>query len=200
MPTGYTAPVVDGEMTSPADFILNCARAFGALVSLRDSPRAPIPDELQPSTYHAEQAEAAQARLDDLLTTDAGEAEAEARRAHDAAMGRWRDGRAKTDRVLGRLTEMRAAIVEWTPPTPDHEGLKEFMLDQLDQTIRYDGTFDTPAPEFVPGPERLAARIAAAEWDIEYHTAEQERENERVAERNAWLAALRASLPTASHA
>lgn len=38
MPTGYTAPVVDGEVTELKEFVWRCARAFGALVYLRDDP------------------------------------------------------------------------------------------------------------------------------------------------------------------
>ncbi len=195
MPTGYTAPVVDGDMTSPADFILNCARAFGALVTLRDSPNAPIPDELKPSTYHAEQAEKAKASLAELAVMPIAEAEEEARRQHRAAVARWQEGKAKSEQVAERLAAMKAAIEAWVPPTADHLGLKDFMLDQLDQTIRFDGTFTTPSPEFIGGPLWLADLIGKAQRDIEYHTTRQAEENERVAECNAWLAALRSSLP-----
>jgi hypothetical protein len=49
MPTGYTAPIADG-MTFE-QFALGCARAFGALVTMRDEPSdAPIPERLEPDT------------------------------------------------------------------------------------------------------------------------------------------------------
>lgn len=51
MPTGYTWDIKD-EITFE-QFIMNCARAFGALVEMRDEPRdKKIPDELKPSDYH----------------------------------------------------------------------------------------------------------------------------------------------------
>ncbi len=54
MPTGYTAAVQNGTVTRFADFAMNCARAFGALVELRDEMDAPIPDTFKPSTHHSE--------------------------------------------------------------------------------------------------------------------------------------------------
>ena len=35
MPTGYTAAVCSGEITEIKDFALSCARAFGALITMR---------------------------------------------------------------------------------------------------------------------------------------------------------------------
>lgn len=35
MPTGYTSEIYQGEEVSPKDFLLTCARAFGATISMR---------------------------------------------------------------------------------------------------------------------------------------------------------------------
>ena len=51
MPTGYTAAIADGVTFE--QFALNCARAFGALIDMRDEPSdAPIPERFEPSNYH----------------------------------------------------------------------------------------------------------------------------------------------------
>ena len=53
MPTGYTATLMEKGQTFQ-EFIMGCARAFGALIEMRDSPNdAPIPDKFEPSDYHA---------------------------------------------------------------------------------------------------------------------------------------------------
>ncbi len=53
MPTGYTAILMEKGQTFQ-EFIMGCARAFGALIEMRDSPNdAPIPDKFEPSDYHA---------------------------------------------------------------------------------------------------------------------------------------------------
>jgi len=54
MPTGYTYPVVEGKITEFSDFALSCARAFGALITMRDDPHdTPIPETFEPSDYNA---------------------------------------------------------------------------------------------------------------------------------------------------
>jgi hypothetical protein len=59
MPTGYTADIKNG--ISFKTFAMNCARAFGACVTLRDEPGGgdKIPEAFEASTYHAQQVEKA---------------------------------------------------------------------------------------------------------------------------------------------
>lgn len=53
MPTGYTAAVCDGKITEFPAFALQCARAFGALITMRDDAmNAPIPEEIKPDTSY----------------------------------------------------------------------------------------------------------------------------------------------------
>lgn len=54
MPTGYTADIKDG--ISFETYAMNCARAFGACVSLRDKPSGGkvIPDAFEPSDLDVE--------------------------------------------------------------------------------------------------------------------------------------------------
>lgn len=55
MPTGYTAAVEDGTITEFDDFAWQCARAFGALIMMRDDPMsAPIPQKFEPTAEHVE--------------------------------------------------------------------------------------------------------------------------------------------------
>ena len=53
MPTGYTSDIEKGITFN--EFTMQCARAFGACISMRDDPGdKPIPKEFKPSTYHIE--------------------------------------------------------------------------------------------------------------------------------------------------
>ena len=69
MPTGYTAELMEkGEPFNR--FVMRCARAFGALIDLRDAQMdAPIPEKFEPSDYHVKALAKALAELERL---DAG--------------------------------------------------------------------------------------------------------------------------------
>ena len=52
MPTGYTAKLME-KGKSFDEFVLFCARAFGACIDMRDEDmNAPIPEQFQPSAYY----------------------------------------------------------------------------------------------------------------------------------------------------
>ena len=38
MPTGYTAYIEDGDITTGKDFLMLCSRAFGVAIDVRDEP------------------------------------------------------------------------------------------------------------------------------------------------------------------
>lgn len=67
MPTGYTAKLHNGEEQTFPEFVMSCARAFGALITMRDDPAdAEIPDEFKPSDYHVRELEKARERLSEV--------------------------------------------------------------------------------------------------------------------------------------
>lgn len=62
MPTGYTYLIEKG--CTFKEFVLGCSRAFGALISMRDSASdAEIPYEFKPSDYHLRELGEAKAKL-----------------------------------------------------------------------------------------------------------------------------------------
>ncbi len=62
MPTGYTADIAKGITFQ--QYAWSCARAFGALVMMRDEPSdAPIPEAFTPSDYHVKALAEARAKL-----------------------------------------------------------------------------------------------------------------------------------------
>lgn len=200
MPTGYTSKLYEGEDQTFPEFALACARAFGALILMRDDPPdAEIPDEFTPSTYHVDRLAEAEARLAEVKGWDDARAEREHRAAAQAFAQRDADERAKADARTARYEAMLAQVEEWSPPTTEHVGMKDFMRDQLTESIRFD-SYSGPYGSVPPTPEAYRAdEIARAERDIRYHTKEHAKEVQRAAERSAWVAALRGSLtPVAS--
>jgi len=192
MPTGYTAKVCDGEVTEFRDFALSCARAFGALISMRDDPMdAAIPDAFAPSTYHADALVKAKARLRELEAMTPEQIEVAAFQAHEAEAKSTADFNASRTREDENLRAMLGKVRAWSPPTPEHKGLKEFMEQQIAVSMN---TYRSPEPVRKSGPDWLKEQIAKEQWNIDYHTKEQREENERAAGRTAWVKALKESL------
>lgn len=197
MPTGYTAGVVDGTIADFPTFALQCARAFGALILMRDDPMgAAIPDAFQPSDYHTTAADAARRELDAVLALTYAEVCQRARDEYDGAMARWREYEERTELERARIVAMMAETKAWEPPTPDHCEMKTFMLQQLTETLKWDGRVfgDAPALALPTGDQWRAEKIARLERDIAYHTEHHAEEVKRVEGRNRWVAALRESL------
>ncbi len=90
------------------------------------------------------------------------------------------------------MTAMLDAAKAWEPPTKDHAGLKDFMIEQLSESLH--GDMRWPGPVEQTGSEWRANEIVRAKKDIDYHTREQEKEVERANTRTEWVKSLRQSL------
>lgn len=195
MPTGYTAAVKDG--ISFEQFTWDCARAFGALIEMREEPPGtPIPEAFEPSGYYAQSLASAISHLAALKAMNADEASAAAVAEHAAATTRAAERLAAAQSLRNKYSEMLAKVVKWQPPTPDHQGLKDFMAEQLRQSIDFDcATGSSEQPPLLDGPAWLTEAIAVAEQRVKYHRKAQADEVARIQQRNSWIKALRESVP-----
>lgn len=196
MPTGYTAKIADG--TTFNDFVMACARGMGALIMMRDEPsNAPIPERFEPSDYHATKQVAAEMELGRLLRMAPEEAEQATRTEFMEESARHFETMQKNDDLRQKYEAMLAEVKAWQPPTPDHEGVKKFMAEQITGSIDFDcdnGYYRDNAPKRLNGPEWLEKKIAAARHDIDHHRKNHSEEVERTESRNRWLKSLRDSL------
>ena len=198
MPTGYTADVQSGKVTDFSEFAMQCARSSGALGMMRGEPSgAEIPETFKPSTYNAERLVEARAQLAKINAMTTDQREAAARSEYEAACVRQERYEAEQREQRARYQAMIDKVTAWTPPTPDHVGMKDFMLTQLAESIDFDcrPIFDR-RPTMKKRDEWFSEAVSTAERDIEYHTKEHAKEVERAASRTAWIAALRQSLKT----
>jgi hypothetical protein len=81
-------------------------------------------------------------------------------------------------------------------PSPDHDGLAEFMRSQLLESICYDcnTSYYEERIERIPYDLWRAERQAALERDIAYHRKHHAKEIERTQSRNEWVRKLKESL------
>lgn len=193
MPTGYTAEVVDGKVTEFPDFALICARAFGALITMRDDPMdAPIPDEFEPDGYYAKRVAEGLKELGNVQAMSNSEASDAAAKAHKEALEHRANYLRRQEAEAERINAMLAKVRAWTPPTPDHQGMKKFMVEQL--TISLPGEYAPAVPELLDGPTWRQRRIDTLAEEVARHKIEREKEVERAKTRTQWVKDLRASL------
>lgn len=196
MPTGYTAGVADGSITSFKQFALQCARGFGACIEMRDDPiDASIPEEFKATSYYAEKLADAQARLANLEKMTDRDVSRAADADFEEEMASYRKTVADNDAKKARYAVMLAQATAWMPPTPDHAPLKQFMIEQITQSITWDcglGWLTLPVRKTEAG--WRAAAIADAQRDVARYGKLHREEIEGVSKRNAWIKALRQSL------
>jgi hypothetical protein len=185
MPTGYTADIAKGITFN--SFAWSCARAFGALIMMRDSASdAPIPERFEPSDWNAKELANAKDRLATLQVMSRDDAAANAKAEYDAAVKSHRERLAEKQDLSDKYYAMLAEAVKWEPPTPEHQGLKDFMVEQIHQSIDWDcSTKYMEAPLLLPTEAWLETQIAKAKHDVEYHEHQHAEEVERAEGRNA---------------
>lgn len=194
MPTGYTCNVVDGKVTEFKDFALQCARAFGALITMRDdSFDAPIPDEIKPETdYYDKHIAADMKRMGVIQAMTNAEADVAAAIEHQEALQGRATYLATKDAEAARLNAMLAKVRAWEPPTPDHADIKRFMIDQL--TISMPGQYTPSIPVMLDGVTWRKQRLDDLAASVVRNKQEREKEIERSSKRTEWIKNLRASL------
>lgn len=195
MPTGYTVGIADGKITTFEQYAWGCARAFGALVTMRDSPSdAPIPEEIKPSDYYTQTAKESTAAYDEFMAFTQDQLEdLYTKELLEMSASHERRGAEKKTQAK-RYKDMLALAKEWEPPSPDHVKFKDFMVSQIAESLEFD-IYDLPKPGAPPSfrdwkvskQEKLASAASRAFKSLEEETA-------RIGKANKWLRELRESL------
>jgi hypothetical protein len=203
MPTGYTDGVLSGKVTEFEVFAKQCLRAMGAAVHMRDDnfKTEYYPDK--PSSYHIDR------------VTEITKELAEMKTMSDDDIVRLRKLELKNDKKTytkyikdrkegkKRLDDMLKKVNKYTPPTPDHQGIKTFMIEQLESTISYDCDADyyvgrvaevEQAMKDIDPVSIREYRINQLEKDLKYHSKEYQSEVDRCNKRHEWATAYLNSL------
>lgn len=196
MPSAYTESIKDRIAFN--EFAMLCARAMGACIMMRDEPLStPIPERFEPSDYHLNKSAALReviARVEAMSTEEAEAAASENYRLESEANA---NAAQRADDVLAKYELMLQQVKAWTPPTEDHQGLREFMIEQIESSMRFDCDrtyYDRHQPVKQTGEQWKQQVLDKAMMDLRYHLAEHEKEIERTEARNKWIAELRQSL------
>lgn len=201
MPTGYTSPVREGEVTTLKDFALLCARAFGSTIEFRDLPLdAEIESKINEIgqsniDYHAKELERAEERLAEVESMTFAEAKKAAQEDYDARLASYESGLVEQRTTRARYEAMLAKVEAWEAPTSDHADFHKFMQDQLKESLRFDCDYAMRGkPDRVPLAEWVEEKVLQAKKRVEYHKDGLEKANETAKSSRKWLTDLIASV------
>ena len=195
MPTGYTAGIISHDIDFK-EYAMGCARAFGACVTMRDSPKEEIPERFDASDHHIKKLDEAINKLKTLELMDEDQRVEHGQALKDEEFERHSEYLVKRKLDNQKFKNMSAKVSDWISPTADHDEFKAFMLDQLSISIDDIGYWEKKLGETTASNALTFYHkdLAIQKWNIDYHTKENKQEIKRVASRNQWLSHLRSSL------
>ena len=190
MPTGYTDKVQDGTVTELEEYALICARQFGALISMRDDPMDKEIPEFKPDSFYKEYLEEARKEYDEFLSFDSSELyECYLEEGKEDLDRRINYLREKSDSRINYETMLHKVII-WEPPTEEHVALREFMISQLKESIKFDCTIHDTI-NFQEFEDWHNAKLDSLISSTENYKREHDKEVTRVASRNKWVKDLK---------
>jgi len=160
MATGLTYKVSKGE-ASFEEFLWTCARHMGPLSILRDEPNDEPNDEvsIQKLKKHYDEdvkrceSSLIKAKGELVLFKESSKEDFIKQIIADTKIAM----KAKNERdaddliVKERYESMVQKVQSWHPPKEEHNGLKDFMLSQLEDSIKW----DCPTPNETPGESQI---------------------------------------------
>lgn len=197
MPTGYTATLVEKGQDFRS-FVLTCARGMGACIMQRDDPLDEPPKHATESDYYTKAIAKAKADLALFQAMNPDQQIEYGTQARQEAIKHGYEWLAKEQAQNARLDEMAEQVRAWEPPTDDHVGLKDFMLEQIKISRQDTGYIERSIKEAEAKSAQtfFVEALSKAVRDVAYYTVELQKEAERNKGRNDWIDRLYESLPS----
>jgi hypothetical protein len=199
MPTGYTADI-ENDITFE-DYVLGCARAFGATMHQRDDNMKDKPKlRNTESSYHVDALSRAKTEVAKLeAMRGVNDRTAFGKKVIEEETASNQEYFNKKVSLRNKYEAMLQKAYNWFPPTLDHENLKKFMIEQITQSIDFDCdtkyAMDRLTELSKANPlDKYNDALRRAYKDVEYHETELMKERERNADANKWISALYDSL------
>ena len=197
MPTGYTAGILDGKVNTFEEFATVCTRAFGATIHMRDNPMDSPYEPRTPSDYHTNSIQSKRERLEEIesmsdekIVEDFNTQLGEDLKYHQTKME-------EDKRNLEKLNSMLESAKSWVPPTEDHQPFRNFMIEQIESTIKVDGDPSYHVNKMVGIKKQMEEGINPKEYreetiqeikgQISYHETEYQKELVRCKDSNDWM-------------
>ena len=203
MPTGYTAHIEDGEITTGKEFLRLCTRAFGIAIDVKDEPLStPTPSSFEPSPFYKESYDRALKKLEEVNKMSFDEAKIQMKADYEKRISDYKAYAERETAMNEKYAKVRKEVDEWIPPTEEHEGLKKFALEQIDMCVTkqqyIDEYFEKSKEEFDDSDEAVQNYINNIvdyyQRDIERSYKSWQEELERTRSKNEWMTKFLESL------
>lgn len=181
MPSFYTATI--GEGATFKDFFLRCSRAF-----IHDEGD-PIAARRRDVKYHEEKTLASARRLVDFLYSSQADRQGQFQQHIESTRKVNEEIRATRENAKIKYEAMLAQVNAWEPPIPEMDSLKEFMQNQINQSIEHDCAEHCTDTAFT-FEEWADWQISSAQRDIEYHKKEWKRTEDLLQKAIRYIEAL----------
>lgn len=199
MPTGYTAGIIDGKITTFREFAKTCMKAFGATIHMRDETLDTeyVPREI--NEYYRQSLDKWKQTLDEVIKMSDEEIIAKREKELQERIDYARSKMDLCERNCVVLGKMLEEVHDWEPPTEEHKGFKKFMLEQLNETIKHDcdtsyyreSLSKSYNEMFSIDAKKIREEyIKDAKYNINYSQENLDKEVKRVEESNKWVEQL----------
>ena len=143
MPTGYTAYILDDEVTTGKDFLKLCTRAFGVAINQRDEPlNVPTNERQEMNNHYRNRMNEAITNLKNIFEMNYDQMTFAMTQEHYEKVKRAKETVRRLEDENIKLIKVKDDVEKWQPPTEEHKGLKKFALEQIDMSMNSDSLVD----------------------------------------------------------
>lgn len=195
MPTGYTAYIENGDITTGKDFLKLCTRNFGIAIDMRDeSLSVPTQTHFEPNSYYKKEYDKAVEVCNKYRHMTFDEVKQEMIKSYNDRIASAKKCLEDYKSEDEKYKKIRDEIVKWNPPTDEHDGLKKFALEQIDismNTSYYKYLEDDLNKELDISDKAVYTYMndinESYEKDVEMVYRRWQEELKRTAEKNLWM-------------
>ena len=196
MPTGYTAYIEDGDITTGKEFLKLCTRAFGVAIDQKDDPLSvPTKTKFEPSQYYIDVYNGACDELKKAKSMSFFEARDLLIKKHNEKIESSRKLANTLSNLRKKYLKVREEVDAWIPPSSEHNGLKKFALEQIDISIPSNESITAlinNSKEYLSLSDEIIERfikdnITECKRNVEYYKKLINDEYERTQEKQEWM-------------
>lgn len=193
MPTGYTANVANGKITSLKDYIESCIPAF--MIYFRDKNNINAREPLKFDFYYANALAKAEKKYADFMNSSEEEKILLYKEYLDERIDYANKRLIENKETISRYKNMLSKLANFKSPSAAHDNFVKFLTSQLHQSIEYDDVFEVYEDEL-----DICHKMSFEKYvkdkeqdlldDIAYYKKESIREQESANQNVQWLSKI----------